>query len=71
MTSEIGDELKWAKEALAAKRNDAYRYRDTHKIRFPTRYQHFLDTEPHALEDHVERLERDLESNWFIGSDGE
>lgn len=58
--NEIEEELRWAREALATNENQNFSYKDAHELRFPTRFCHFLDWDENRLENHVDRLERDL-----------
>ena len=53
-------ELRWAREALTAVENQNLNFREAHESRFPAAHRHMLDWNEDRLEDHIERLERDL-----------
>lgn len=61
---DIKREYRWTKEALAVVKNNGMSIgvMDSHKMRFPIQYSHFLDKDEQWLEDHKERLERDIAS---------
>jgi hypothetical protein len=62
--NDINEELRWTKEALALVQNHGSFSSEieSYKTLFPVQYTRLLDHSEEWLEEHKERLERDLDS---------